>query len=454
MGEVKTVEVVEENNQLVKLVEESGIEKSKGQVLLEKFSNFFALAAEWESKAKSIVITRVDQKAEMKMAKQGRLFLKSKRVEVENTRKMLKENLLREGKAIDGIANVLKSLIEPLEDHLEAQEKFAERLEQERKNTLRSERLALLFPLNVDPNMYSDLGEMEQATWDNVYETAKLNFERVKDAEKKAEADKIAKEAEEAKERERIRLENEKLKADAVKAKQETDRIAKEKEDAKKARTIKAKEFLLAIGFQADLNGVKAINYPHFIGTNHYSEFDTDKEMESFILEIKQKNNTEKQLKEIKDKAKAVQDENDRLAKIEKDKADKLLADERAKAKKKADALAEKNRIEQEKKDADARKAKADVEEKLRQARAEADKLQADLKAKADKEEKERKAKALVEKKAKTAPDKEKLKALATSLLSVQLPSMASEDGDDVVEEVKNQIDSTVKFIENCIERI
>lgn len=230
------IEDVEENNQLVKLVEESGIEKSKGQVLLEKFSNFFQLAGEWEIKAKSIVITRLDQKAEMKMAKQGRLFLKSKRVEIENTRKSLKEQALREGKAIDGIANVLKALIEPLEEHLDRQEKFAERLEQERKNTLRAERLALLFPLNVDPNMYSDLGEMDQQTWDNVHETAKLNFQRIKDAEKKAEADRIAKEAEEAKERERIRLENEKLKAEAV----EHERLAKIEKD--KADKLLAEE--------------------------------------------------------------------------------------------------------------------------------------------------------------------------------------------------------------------
>jgi hypothetical protein len=38
----------------------------------------------------------------------------------------LKEQALREGKAVDGIANVLKALIVPLEEHLDKQERFVE----------------------------------------------------------------------------------------------------------------------------------------------------------------------------------------------------------------------------------------------------------------------------------------------------------------------------------------
>ena len=113
-------------NQLAKIVNESGLEQSKAQVLLANFSNYFEIAAEWEQKAKMLTVTNESQTAEMKMAKEGRLFLKNKRVAVENTRKQLKEQSLREGQTIDAIAKILKNLIEPSEEHLERQEKFIE----------------------------------------------------------------------------------------------------------------------------------------------------------------------------------------------------------------------------------------------------------------------------------------------------------------------------------------
>lgn len=110
----------------------SGLEPTKAQIILEQFTGYFAMAAEWEAKAKAIVITDVNQRADMEIARIGRLFLKEKRLTIEKTRKSLKEQSLREGKAIDGIAQVLKSLIEPIESYLEKQERFAEYREAER----------------------------------------------------------------------------------------------------------------------------------------------------------------------------------------------------------------------------------------------------------------------------------------------------------------------------------
>lgn len=114
------------SNELIELVENSDLEPNKADVLKKKFNDFFDIAGEWESRAKSIVVTDESQTAVMKMAREGRLFLRSKRIEVENTRKQLKEQALREGKAIDGIANVLKALIVPIEEYLDAQEHFVE----------------------------------------------------------------------------------------------------------------------------------------------------------------------------------------------------------------------------------------------------------------------------------------------------------------------------------------
>ncbi len=115
-----------EENKLAVIVKESGLENTKAQCMLDTFEDYFKIAAEWEAKMKTFEVTDESQKIEMSMAKQGRLFLKEKRVAIEKARKSLKEQALREGKAIDGIANVLKALIVPIEEYLGKQEKFVE----------------------------------------------------------------------------------------------------------------------------------------------------------------------------------------------------------------------------------------------------------------------------------------------------------------------------------------
>lgn len=104
------------NNQLAKIVTESYLEQTKAQVILTNFQNYFDIASEWDAKVSSLNVTDVSQVAEMKMAREARLFLKAKRIDVENTRKQLKEQSLREGQTIDHIAGILKNLIIPIEE--------------------------------------------------------------------------------------------------------------------------------------------------------------------------------------------------------------------------------------------------------------------------------------------------------------------------------------------------
>ncbi len=164
---------MEKNNQLVTLVNESQLEPSQAKHILEQFQDYFEIAAEWEQKAKTIVVTKDTQVAEMEMARSGRLFLRAKRIAVENVRKKLKEQALREGKAIDGIANVLKALMIPIEEYFDKQEHFVKIKEDEKREAMRLE------------------------------------------VEKRIEDDRIAKERADAEERERIRIENVKLKEEA-----------------------------------------------------------------------------------------------------------------------------------------------------------------------------------------------------------------------------------------------
>lgn len=186
------------NNELQVIVAESGLETTKAQFVLEKFQSYFQIAAEWEAKAKTIVVTDESQTAEMQLARVGRLFLRDKRIKIEKARKELKEQALREGKAIDGIAKVLKNLIEPIESYLDKQEHFVEIKAAEKEEKERIER------------------------------------------ERKAEEERIAKEKAEAEERERIRIENERLKAEAAERERKAAEDKKAHEELLAAERAKA----------------------------------------------------------------------------------------------------------------------------------------------------------------------------------------------------------------------
>jgi len=111
-------------NKLITIVSESGLEKVETQTLMEKFGNYEAIANEWEIKAKAIVVTDITQTTEMAMAKEARKKFSQLRIDVERTRKELKEKSLRKGQAIDAVARFLVSLIQPIEEHLKLQEDF------------------------------------------------------------------------------------------------------------------------------------------------------------------------------------------------------------------------------------------------------------------------------------------------------------------------------------------
>lgn len=207
---------------LVAIVKEQNLEPTKSEVLLSKFTTYFEQAKELEQKARTIVVTDVAQVAEMKQAREARLMLKGIRVEAEKTRVSLKEQSLREGKAIDGIANVIKALVVPIEEYLENQEKFAERIEEERKAKILNERTFAVSQYVLDTSVYNlrDMNDDGFAQLIASLETAKqLQLE----AEKKAQEELNRIESERKAEEERIRKENEELKK---------EREAREKEIA------------------------------------------------------------------------------------------------------------------------------------------------------------------------------------------------------------------------------
>ncbi len=233
------------NQELVTIVEAAQLEPTKVEAVINGFSSLFQEAREWEAKAKAINVTDESQVAEMKQAREIRLGLKKVRTTAESKRKELKEQIVREGKAIDGVANVIKALIEPLEEHLEKQEKFIETREAEKKEALRNERLVKLAQYAPDMNIYTvddtyiNLREVNEDFFNKHLEGIRRDWQDAKDATAKIEADRIDKEKKDKEEKERLEKENAKLRADAeAKAKEDAEKRAIEEKERSKERDV------------------------------------------------------------------------------------------------------------------------------------------------------------------------------------------------------------------------
>jgi len=130
----------ETKNELILLVESSGIEKTKGEIIAQTLGQFFAEAAKWNATIESLQITDPKQTGKMKMAREGRLTLKGKRLEaakiVKSERERVK-NLMADFTLEDKLwlkaLQMIEATFENLEGKLEEKEKFAERWEAELK---------------------------------------------------------------------------------------------------------------------------------------------------------------------------------------------------------------------------------------------------------------------------------------------------------------------------------
>lgn len=199
------------------LIEKGLIEKTKGDYIREKFQDFTQAVKEWSEKANAIVVTDETQKEAMLEAREGRLLLKAKRIEIEKVRTSLKEQSLNEGRLIDCIAKYLKGLIEPAEKHLELQERFAEIQERKRKAELKAKRYELMRPYIevLDPNTLQ-LDIITEEAFNSLLNIAKNMLEAKIEAETLAKEQQEAFDKQQAQEKENLRLENDRLRLEAL----------------------------------------------------------------------------------------------------------------------------------------------------------------------------------------------------------------------------------------------
>ena len=222
------------------------LEPESALTIRSTFVPLFEAAADWTRRAREIRVTSVDQKREMKLARESRLAVRECRINAENARKRLKADIVRRGKAIDGAANIIKDLLEPIEIHLLEQETFAERAEKTRKEQLRTAREEALRALGTDPSAYANLGETDAETWESTLQTAKDAHAARVQAEKEAEevrleAERLAAQKREAARAERVRQEAERAERERLQA-EENERLRRENAEieAQRARDLEA----------------------------------------------------------------------------------------------------------------------------------------------------------------------------------------------------------------------
>lgn len=197
------------------------LEPAWRDVLRQTFDTFYLQVADWREKAGDIQVTALDQVAEMALARESRLGLRSIRVAAEHARKRLKANALEQGRCIDALYKVIEAEIAPLEDHLAAQESFADRYHEARRAELRAARAAKLAPYAAPPDGV-DLAGLDDDAWRAVLFGARhahekrLETERVAREAAELEARSLADEREAQRvEHERVRAENDRLRAEA-----------------------------------------------------------------------------------------------------------------------------------------------------------------------------------------------------------------------------------------------
>ena len=147
---------------------------------------------------------------------------------------------LAAGRFVDAWKNKETAPVEQMEEKLEAIEKHYENIEKERKAALRTARIAELEKYEVDGSLIM-LGEMTDDVWANYLAGVKLQYEQKKEAERKAEEERLAAIEAEKKRQEEIRLENERLKKEreALEIAQAAER---KKLEAEKAKAEKARK--------------------------------------------------------------------------------------------------------------------------------------------------------------------------------------------------------------------
>lgn len=247
---MKTQELtVIEQPEFTEVVSKSKIEPTKAQ---EHAMAFAPLMIQYHELA--VVLSDLDKvnptPEHAKKAREARLKMVKIRTGSEDIKDERKSIILIESNLIQDLHNVVKNTCALTEAEFMAIEKHQERLEADRLEKIAENRIKLLEPYG-EVNQFVDLKSMDEETFQKYLSNEKLAFETREaqakkaeldriEAEKKADAERLAKIESDRIEQERIKKENEELRlANEVKEKE----LAKEREiQAKKDKEAKAEQ--------------------------------------------------------------------------------------------------------------------------------------------------------------------------------------------------------------------
>ena len=204
--------------------------------------------AKLRSEYMGLTVASIEDKRGFDLVRAARMDVREKRCAVERTRKALKAEALEYGRTVDGEAKRLTALLEPIETHLENQERIiTEEVERRRaaKETAEKARLQARidtlqkFGAKVDVEMIRGLSDAE---FSEEVAIAKDEWQTAEDRRKAEEAETMKRAAEQEKARklleaERAAAEEAKREADAARAKAE--RAIRDAQEAERAAAAK-----------------------------------------------------------------------------------------------------------------------------------------------------------------------------------------------------------------------
>ena len=222
---------------IAEAIEQSGIELSKAESIAANYAPFMNAVSQQAAIVKALKKGDID---DLEKAKRARIDLGKICSKAEAQKKIDKESVLREGRFIDAIFNTVDGYGRMTQADAKEIETHFEKLEAERVEKLRSERLASLLPFEgVEP---ARIGEMTTEEWSFYLSGVELAYKTRLEAEAKAKAEQEAAQEAERKRIEEQAIENERLKKEAeAKAKEleiERAKVEKERQKAEQARLI------------------------------------------------------------------------------------------------------------------------------------------------------------------------------------------------------------------------
>lgn len=178
-------------NKLTLTQELDGLSESKAEQIKAVFQPMIKMLEDFEAAYNELMsMGQTNEKSES--AKRLRLSIAKVRIEADKVRKSQKEEYLRAGNAIQGVYNILKFAVADKEEKLKEVETFYEKAEEERIGHVRVERLSEVQKYDlIGQDVSVDFGSMADDVWQNYISGVKLHYETIKEAEHKAEEERV-----------------------------------------------------------------------------------------------------------------------------------------------------------------------------------------------------------------------------------------------------------------------